>query len=1734
MKRRILCLFLTICMLFGTLSILTACGGDGDPCIQCIDLDNNGKCDVCKNVIEKDDDGDTDGDKPATANFVIKADKTEVSRSETVTLSAFLKSGETEENITSDVEFSIVSGTESATILGNVLTIKSTASHGDVIKVKAREGATDSNEISITVKVPATAITISTNGSANILAGQSVAINSAVTPTGANNSVSYVITEGKDYASFQSNVLMINNDAPTGATVKVKAVIGELESNVLTFTVGYPLTGIAISSTATNVISGQSALINVTINPENSTNANYVWTFVEGGDYASFVGNALAVNANAPTGAVIKVKAVAGSIESNVLTFIVGYPLEEIKISSPVTNIISGQSTNIKVTVKPENSTNAKYTWTFISGGDYAYFDENALVIKANAPTGTVIKVKAVAGSIESNELSFIVGYPLESIAIDSPLTNVMNGQSTPIGVTINPTNATNASITWTFVEGGDYASVVGNNLTVKANAPTGAVIKVKAVAGSIESNVLSFIVGYPLESLTITSGATNIKNGNSAQIVVSLNPTNATNGDYAWEFVEGKDYATIVGNIITVNDEAPTGAKITVKAVAGSVESNELSFIVGYPLKSLTASLIGSTNIKNGYSAQLVVSLNPSNATNGDYVWEFVEGEEFATIVGNFITIGEDAPIGSTIRIQAISGDIKSNVLTIMVGTPIETITITSSAPAILDRGESYPISSSVTPAGAAQNAINWVVAEGAPYVTIESGRIFVASNTPAGTKVTIYAESGSIKSNELTFTVGIVLEKIDIALNGSANIDPNSNRVISSTLTPSNASDTEITWVITEGKDYATVSGGMITVNSDAPIGAKVTFYAEIGSVKSESITITVGTPVESLDIELNGSANINPGANGVITVTGAENATVSWVITEGGNFATVKNGVITVNSDAPIGAKITFHAEVVYTAIPTVKSDSITITVGTPVESLDIELNGSANIDPNGTGVITVTGAGNATISWIIDSGAAYATIKNGVITINSDAPIGAKVTFHAEVVYTAIPTVKSDSITITVGTPIESIEIGALGSTNVIKGNTVGLDVDITPSKATGTYSWVITEGSEYASIKGTTLIVNANAATGATIKVKAVSVSASGVVESNEISFKVVATQEEINANKYLLDLNTNSIRIDKKGTDAPILIAEIVNGNYDSVTDKEISFTVIEGAEFLALVENGYTCSFQAIGHGKAIVEVKIEGIDSSVSELVTVDVIVPPDAVVLPEVFIERPLYEYNFSKIDRFNGDKEASLPFVPTVKGAELACTDLVYNFVGANGKTGSDVAVYENGAITFKTTGKVIVTVSSASGSKVEATTTYTFNINEGYNVGTYEELNFAVRYLESSSSRPINIVALDKPVGNYSYTYGYDLVPEFALKAQADQTLHDILGDPGQGNACFCEYNGVSYPMPIRIQAVNKGLILNGNQHSIDVSQVRVFSQSELNAYNEKNGTTAGPNWSSVFSIEPWDTTGPGGNLSIENKVYEVSFSDLTVKGNAPIDYDPKNYGGKDEGPIGVFTVGINVGQYQYDVQYHTTAKNLTASGFAYGITINNVIDGKFDNLYAYNCYSTGIKVRSSIVEISNIKLGKCGATGIELDPTHSNKAGLDQNQISKVTFSGTIDASANLNNGQTTYFTNYDLGGATVPQIITLNASQYHNNQVSHIRNANGEFIFVSLMFINVGTMEANYSIVDYPAYQAGGIIDISALPTSGVDTEHQYISMSVTVPTAMGNLSAGTAYFYNMNYVAK
>ena len=1164
------------------------------------------------------------------------------------------------------------------------------------------------------------------------------------------------------------------------------------------------------------------------------------------------------------------------------------------------------------------------------------------------------------------------------------------------------------------------------------------------------------------------------------------------------------------------------------------------LTFTVGYPLESITAKLGSSGNIDPGSSAALFATIFPLNATNGSYEWKITEGSEYAELVGDdTVKIKSDATLGATVKVKAVAGAISSNEITIIVGTPINTLTISSQAPAILDRGGNYPLTLTATPEEATLTAVEWKVTEGAAYASVVNRVLLIAHNTPAGTKVTLHAASGSITSNTLSYTVGVKLEDITVSLGGVTNVEPGASAAVSTVLTPDNATDRDVTWVFDEGGTYATITSGALTVNADAPVGAKITFHAVIGEVESDSLTVTVGIPPEKITISLGGVTNVDPGASATASATlepgNASEIPLTWVIDAGADYATLTDGVLTVKSAAPVGAKITFHAE--YGAV---ESAPLTVTVGIPPEKITISLDGVTSVEPGASAEVSATlepgNASEVSLTWQIDEGGLYATLTGGVITVKSTAPIGATVTFHAE-----YGEVKSAPLTVTVGVPVTGVTISA-PSTDIVKGTTAELDVSFTPGNASQVpVLWQVTvnnEATEYASVsKNNVLSVSASAPTGTVIKVVAVA----GGVTSNELSFTVGATQEEINASRYFLSLSHSTLKVDTKGLTAPVLSGYVYNANFDTVTDKAIVYSITEGAQYLQLVQSGNTCTFVAKGHGRATVTATIPG--TAETATVAIDVIVPPDAIDLPAVFLERTNINYAFSMVDPDTGAAE-SLPFVPVVRGeSQLAyCTDYTVNFLDANGKMGDEVAVYENGAITFKTTGKVTVIVTSRSGSHVEATTAYTFDINTGYNVYNFVELQQRISS-KDYDGQIVNMVVLEKPVPQYetSYPYGYDMVPPSALydldakyahlaegaeseeegkKLVAAAIVREILRGSKE------EYGTTSN----RIQAINKSVWINGNGHKIDASQLRVYTRVEQAAYEAVyKPESPVPYIGEMFSAIPW---GDPEESTEPCAAHTVRFYNIEVVGNCPIDFT----GDKEDADVfGCFTTGISVGALiDSTTDYYVTCDNIKASGYRIGIYISKAVgDSKISNLSAYNCYASGLQIDSSHLIIENMTFGKSGACAVEISPGRCHKAGILENETTRVTFAGSINASENLSDGNTEYFKYYMMLGTPIPNVIAYNLSDAMMNETqrSHILNEKGEYNFISLLVNDISTFASNDSEVKYPAYQAGGIIDVSQL-TDTVNTTHQYITMDIKAEIpGMGIQTVGRAIFYNMNY---
>ncbi|MBR6781770.1 MAG: hypothetical protein IKM33_01045 [Clostridia bacterium] len=1272
-----------------------------------------------------------------------------------------------------------------------------------------------------------------------------------------------------------------------------------------------------------------------------------------------------------------------------------------------------------------------------------------------------------------------------------------------------------------------------------------------------------------PIEyTLTLTADKSEATRGESVNLSAVLKAEGAEDipsEDTEFILVSGSEYASVVGNVLKISETAPHGATVTVQAKEGASYSNTITVKISVPLKSIVISA-ATDKPTAGQTIVLTKVVDPSDATQ-TISWTITEGAEFATVAGDALTVSETAPVGTVIKIKAASGDVESNELTLTVRSSVEEIpatAVTVTAPTLNPLvGESVVLTGKITPDNST-DSIRYEIVDGEDFASLSANVLIISKNATAGVVIKVVAYAGDVKSSELVFTVrdtSVAAESIEIFANKLAPLAGQSV-VLSKDVNPANTTDT-VVWTVIEGSDKAEMVGDVLMIKDTAVAGDVIKVQATAGDVESNVLKFVVASSeIKATKVTLSADYfNLLPGQTMIIksTIEPADSTDhIILSITEGAQHASLSGNVLIISENAPAGtvvkvvakADTTNSNELVFTVRDTSKpATKVEISADnlSPIAGHSVTIN--VNITPTDT---------TDKLSWVIVQGDTFASMSGNVLVVKPDVEKDSRISVKA-----VVGSVESNVLTFTVRPATEEIKVESIqlsANTEVLRGQAVIVNKIVNPTNANQEILWQFVEGANYATFNGDTLIISSEARTGTRITIKAVA----GDVESNALTFIVQPSQEEINASRFYIDLDKDIFTVDKKGTAAaPVLVATVYNYNYEQVTDKVLEFRVISGAEYLGITASGANCSFTDLkGHGTAIVEIRIQGTD--VVETAEVNVIVPPDAVVLPEVFAERTDIEYSFSMIDHtitgISGNVVevagmSSLPFVPTVRGTGIVCKDLAFNFRHESGATGDEVAVYENGAITFKKTGKVVVTVSSASGSKVEATISYTFNINEGYNVNTFEELWLVVRN-DIYQGQQINFAVFEKPDGSANnYQYGYDLVPLVALKPQNDQTIDEILRGPR---------DEVPAMGSNRIQAVNKSLYINGNNHKIDASQMRVFTEVEYDDYCNRYGVTDKLyNISSLLSAEPWNAGGDVSAGTNNNKTYSVNLYNLETKGNQPIDYDPALYRkeGSTEMNIGCYTHGINIGSREYNCHYYIDANNITSSAFYAGMSFLGIVgNGKVSNVHVYNCFSTGIFSRSNIMTFENLTFGPCGATGMELAPEECNEAGLNDNEIQQVTISGTINTSSNLNAGNTTYFQNYKVGGATVPEIINGNVGGIVTvcqnedpisgeaagwNALGHIQNESDQFILVSLLFNDLAHLQPNTSKVIYPSYQDGGIITVDQLvtdvltkserdPSTGaitkmyVDTTHQFIEMPIEVPS-LGTV--GTALFYNHNY---
>jgi len=181
-----------------------------------------------------------------------------------------------------------------------------------------------------------------------------------------------------------------------------------------------------------------------------------------------------------------------------------------------------------------------------------------------------VIALLAAAVYIYSNENSSKDSssdvVKVKSVGLDRTDVQLEVGKSTVLSCTVMPSNAANKAVTWS--SSNPSVAVVDGNGKVTAVSVGSAVITVKTVDGektaSCNVTVPAVVVG--VTGLTLSDNVKTLNVGETATIVATVTPSNATNKNVVWES-ENRSVATVSNGVITAVSEG----RATIVATAES-----------------------------------------------------------------------------------------------------------------------------------------------------------------------------------------------------------------------------------------------------------------------------------------------------------------------------------------------------------------------------------------------------------------------------------------------------------------------------------------------------------------------------------------------------------------------------------------------------------------------------------------------------------------------------------------------------------------------------------------------------------------------------------------------------------------------------------------------------------------------------------------------------------------------------------------------------------------------------------------------------------------------------------------------------------------------------------------------------------------------------------------------------------------------------------------------------------
>ena len=672
--------------------------------------------------------------------------------------------------------------------------------------------------------------------------------------------------------------------------------------------------------------------------------------------------------------------------------------VESVSIDPSSMALTEDDTKQLTAVISPSNASIKTVTWKSLDP-KYATVDENGVVTAVSAGMAT-ISVTTDDGKKTANCHVTVKAkiIPVTGVSLDHTSLTLIEGESETLTATVAPENATDKSVTWK--SSNTSVAAVSSSGVVTAKAAGVATITVTTNDGS-KTAQCNVTVSVPVTGVSLNKTSLSMVVGETQTLTATVLPVDATDKSVTWSSSNTAVATVSASGVITA--KAAGSATIMVTANDGGSTAT-CAVTVSVPVSGVSLDKTSLT-LPVGDTQTLTATVSPSNASDKSVAWS--SGNTSVATVSSTGVVTAKAAGTTTITVTTKDGG-KTATCNVTVVIPVTGVSLDQMSLTMV-AGDNRTLTATVSPSDATDKSVTWS-SSNTSVATVSATGVVTAKAGGSATITVTTNDGGKTASCSVTVSVpvtGVSLNKTSLTLSEG------DTQTLTATVSPTTATDKEVTWA-SDNETVATVtsSGAIVAKNAGTAVitvtthdGAKtascaVTVKPRVTGVSLDntSISLTVGstqtltatvTPADALDKSVTWSSNNTSVATvstyGVVTAKAAGTATITVRTNDGGKTATC---TVTVTAISVTGVSLNKSSLTLYEG----DSETLTATVSptnATNKSVTWSTSNSSVASVTSSGRITALSAGSATITVTTSDGGKKATCS---VTVKSD-PHGA---------------------------------------------------------------------------------------------------------------------------------------------------------------------------------------------------------------------------------------------------------------------------------------------------------------------------------------------------------------------------------------------------------------------------------------------------------------------------------------------------------------------------------------------------------------------------------------------------------------------------------------------------------------------------------------------------------------------------------------------------------------------